>query len=112
MNQDNKSKQLIGLSIFVVIIIILIIMVLIQTPKVNLVDNNDNCEQWATENECKHNPNYMLSECAKSCNQIKSGNLSLVDNNDNCEQWARNNECTKNPGYMLRSCAKSCESLN
>ena len=54
----------------------------------------------------------MLSECAKSCDQIKSGNLSLVDNNDNCEQWARNNECTKNPGYMLRSCAKSCESLN
>ena len=45
MNQYNKSKQLIGLSIFVVIIIILIIMVLIQTPKVNLVDNNDNCEQ-------------------------------------------------------------------
>ncbi len=79
---------------------------------VSLVDNNETCQQWATENECKNNPNYMLSQCAKSCGQINSGKLSLVDSNEKCQQWARNNECKNNPKYMLRGCAKSCNSLN
>ena len=67
--KNNKSKQLIGLGIIFVVIIIIII-IRIQMSSVSLVDNNETCQQWATENECKNNPNYMLRQCAKSCDQI------------------------------------------
>lgn len=30
-------------------------------------DNEERCPQWAQVGECKKNPNYMLVNCAKSC---------------------------------------------
>jgi len=30
-------------------------------------DSNDLCSNWASRGECQKNPNYMLRDCAKSC---------------------------------------------
>jgi hypothetical protein len=30
-------------------------------------DNNERCEEWASNDECEKNPRYMLRECEKSC---------------------------------------------
>ena len=38
-------------------------------------DDHKNCEYWASLDECKKNPDYMLKNCRKSCN-ICSGRLS------------------------------------
>ena len=36
-------------------------------PETSL-DNNESCASWAATGECQANPDYMLSECKKSCN--------------------------------------------
>ena len=30
-------------------------------------DEKNNCDTWAKQGECESNPNYMLSNCRKSC---------------------------------------------
>jgi hypothetical protein len=40
------------------------------------VDQNSNCSYWANSGECEKNPNYMLNDCAASCNSVK--NMSIV----------------------------------
>lgn len=34
---------------------------------VALEDGHEMCAQWAAAGECEANPNYMLSNCQKSC---------------------------------------------
>jgi glutathione peroxidase len=41
-------------------------------PITGLTDNHDSCEFWANAGECTKNPNYMLSNCKKSCAALKS----------------------------------------
>lgn len=35
-------------------------------------DDNVQCSFWASEGECKINPNYMLQNCAKSCKECEA----------------------------------------
>jgi len=39
------------------------------SPSSTCIDQNDDCEFWASIGECAANPEYMLVSCAKSCNQ-------------------------------------------
>eukprot|EP00889_Picochlorum_renovo_P004771 jgi/Picre1/31801/NNA_007150.t1 len=41
------------------------------SSKMDCVDTDDNCEEWATIGECDKNPEFMRSACPKSCNQCK-----------------------------------------
>jgi len=68
-------------------------------------DDNTRCPGWAQRGECSKNPDYMLKNCKKSCDQCET---SCVDGNKSCPNWAQKGECSKNPGYMLVNCKKSC----
>jgi len=46
--------------------------------KNSCLDMHDQCSFWAKEGECQTNPNYMLSNCMKSC-KVCSENASLED---------------------------------
>ena len=35
-------------------------------------DDNESCSFWASEGECKKNPDYMLVNCAKSCKECQA----------------------------------------
>ncbi len=43
------------------------------------IDNYKDCQEWADNNECNINPEYMLYNCAKSCKACKLTD----DNKDN-----------------------------
>jgi glutathione peroxidase len=43
-------------------------------------DLADQCNDWATSGECDKNPNYMLSNCATSCEKV--ANQALKDSAD------------------------------
>ncbi len=80
------------------------------------LDSNEQCAYWASIDECKKNPNYMLSNCARSCDQCPSffnthEKISglCTDYKEECNQWAKLGECTKNPSYMSANCARSCK---
>mmetsp|Transcript_10722 Transcript_10722/g.16178 ORF Transcript_10722/g.16178 Transcript_10722/m.16178 type:complete len:514 (-) Transcript_10722:657-2198(-) len=75
------------------------------------VDETKECAYWAKIGECKKNPNYMLTSCAKSCNQCPSffnSQSPCLDLKEKCNDWASLGECEKNPNYMTSNCAKSC----
>jgi len=72
-------------------------------------DLNPNCSSWANSGECDRNPDWMLPNCAKSCNKINNDTAPKQDLNQNCSYWANNGECDRNPNYMLFSCISSCE---
>ncbi len=50
----------------------------------NKVDKNPNCSAWAKSGECKANPNYMRTSCAKSCTLFDAG---IMDGFDPYENW-------------------------
>ena len=43
-----------------------------SSENVVAADTNDQCSSWAQSGECDKNPNYMLENCATSCNDIAS----------------------------------------
>ena len=43
------------------------------------VDGNKSCPHWAQSGECSKNPDYMLVNCKKSCDQCSSG-ISHMNN--------------------------------
>ena len=46
----------------------------------DLVDHDENCQEWAEEGECKANPDYMLENCEKSCAAVQDAeNSNAVD---------------------------------
>jgi len=81
---------------------------------VSCVDGNARCPEWAEDNQCSINPDYMLKNCEKSCLVCQSGDDDQVtfppcrDNNSRCPEWASENQCAENPDYMLKSCKLSC----
>lgn len=72
-------------------------------------DLNPNCSSWANSGECDRNRDWMLPNCAKSCDKINNDTAPKQDLNQNCSYWANNGECDRNPNYMLFSCISSCE---
>jgi len=69
-------------------------------------DTNKYCAYWATIDECKKNPSWMLVNCPVACDQCGH---KCEDNNVHCQDWAQMGECSKNPEYMNIYCAKACK---
>ena len=82
-------------------------------------DENDRCVEWAIQNQCTTNPDYMLQSCKDTC-----GVCSCEDKNDKCaevseesgeciltkcDRWVSEGECETNPYYMDIYCQKSCD---
>ena len=42
-------------------------------------DTHDNCGQWAEAGECENNPGFMVSACAKSCDEVAAAALKDVN---------------------------------
>ena len=61
------------------------------------------CATWASMEECKANPSWMLVNCPVACEQCE---VQCVDNSIHCQDWAAAGECSKNPEYMDIYCAK------
>jgi len=40
------------------------------------VDSNPKCAEWAKDDQCEANPNYMLRNCRKSCATCQAGNFT------------------------------------
>ena len=83
-----------------------------QAPVIaGCVDSNPECPQWASQDQCTANPNWMLANCRLSCNNCESNvDPSCVDSNTECPGWAAAGECTNNPVWMMENCQKSCNS--
>lgn len=71
--------------------------------------DHEHCASWASRGECTKNPGWMLSNCARSCEQCHAA-PTCKDKHYMCPKWAGWGECNKNPKYMKSSCAKSCNS--
>ena len=63
-----------------VLFLVVTLMVLTWTGSVHAAvaaDNHEKCSEWADAGECENNPNYMLVNCATSCDKVMN-----VDNSD------------------------------
>jgi len=99
------------------------------TDKKDCKDSSASCSGWATAKECTTNPDWMLTNCAKSCCGIctddnvqglttcpteKNKGQCVADTNDSCPGWAEfdakglNNQCLDNPDWMTPNCMQSC----
>ena len=64
---------------------------------------HDDCDLWASQNECVNNPNFMWSSCSSACLQQKD------DNAPDCKKWAEEEfQCWENPAYIQLHCPQSC----
>lgn len=94
-------------------------------------DDHPQCLSWSKEGACKSNPEFMLENCKKSCDQCNNAEVEYdsvaqvegegvftkatsaekepcVDKNEDCSALAENNECELNAPHMLRICPVSC----
>ncbi|XP_022084108.1 zinc metalloproteinase nas-6-like [Acanthaster planci] len=84
------------------------------TPENNCVDNNVNCQFWASIGECQENPAYMTVNCRRSCGICSAGRAITtqdsvcMDMDERCGLWASQGECQNNPQWMLPNCEQSC----
>jgi len=78
------------------------------------MDSHDNCAMWAASDECSANPEWMLENCKKSCDQCEDvgGGSHCKDKNNNCEDWSSSGYCDSYVSYMAENCPKSCEKCN
>jgi len=72
------------------------------------INKNPNCDMWAQGGWCPLAPQYMLSNCAKSCNAPKKQEMVTIKN---ATYWgtgpiAQNNLAT------VQECSASCASTN
>jgi len=73
----------------------------------NCSDENTACSYWAQIGECTRNPNYMSTNCCKSC---KGAGKVCNDDNASCEGWSRAGFCVGiYSNYMSKFCKKSCK---
>jgi hypothetical protein len=80
----------------------------VKTDTSNNTNKNPNCDMWAQGGWCPLAPQYMLSNCAKSCNKPKKQEMVTIKN---ATYWgtgpiAQNNSAT------LQECSASCASTN
>ncbi|GFR87742.1 secreted ShK toxin domain containing protein [Elysia marginata] len=74
-------------------------------------DYHARCAQWATGGECSKNPNYMLTNCRRSCNVCEEkddATPDCVDKHILCSHWAMHGSCQVTPDYMHDNCVRSC----
>ena len=70
-------------------------------------DEDHSCGQWARDEECEKNPEFMLKTCHAACRQCQS--LTCNDVHPECVQWAEAGECQSNADFMLDHCRFSCD---
>lgn len=64
------------------------------------------CKTWVANGECDSNPEFMLRQCAKSCNLCKH---VCQDHDASCSAWAQAEKgCEDNKAFMHRNCPASC----
>jgi len=93
----------------------------------NCQDANNQCSYWASAGECARNPQYMKTNCKKSCNACSGsgsprrrrraatggqGSGNCQDANNQCSYWATAGECARNPQYMRVNCKRSCNACS
>eukprot|EP00088_Acartia_fossae_P050918 TRINITY_DN57140_c0_g1_i1.p1 TRINITY_DN57140_c0_g1~~TRINITY_DN57140_c0_g1_i1.p1 ORF type:complete len:131 (-),score=10.05 TRINITY_DN57140_c0_g1_i1:181-573(-) len=88
-----------------IMIVSIVFTISFFTSVLGCSDLNANCEQWASNNECNINPDYMLESCPYSCRLCDEECLNL---NGFCDDWAAKGECQTNPEYMLSRCKMAC----
>ena len=66
-------------------------------------DTHKYCAAWASLDECKKNPSWMLVNCPVACDQCS---VKCEDGHVHCQDWADMGECNKNADYMNIYCAK------
>ncbi|XP_067024818.1 uncharacterized protein [Acropora muricata] len=71
------------------------------------VDQNSNCDYWASIGECNTNPLYMLFSCPVSCNVCSRCRNVVTD--QYCVAFAQ--YCSTHEA-VLRSCMKTCRVCN
>jgi len=83
-------------------------------------DKHVDCSFWASTGECDVNPNYMLNNCAKSCdvcphvgtenNTVSARSASCFDEeaSSECMNRASHGECLLNPEFMEVNCKATC----
>ncbi|XP_059138879.1 zinc metalloproteinase nas-15-like isoform X2 [Physella acuta] len=80
----------------------------VDEDKMDCVDNEDKCADWASRNECLENPAYMIINCRKSCKKCDDGTCKNLYDDSQCKIWAEKQECMLNEKWMAKHCAKSC----
>ncbi len=60
-----------------------------KEPEPPCVDNEERCAFWASSGECMANPNYMLNNCRKSCNNC--ANKHLFESGDRARKMEEEN---------------------
>ncbi|EPB71944.1 shTK domain protein [Ancylostoma ceylanicum] len=86
----------------------------------NCCDKHESCAEWARNNECENNPEWMLPNCQLSCHscethtsQCGTGRESnCCDQHPSCASWAQQGECQNNPEWMLPNCPLSCHNCD
>lgn len=87
-------------------------------------DNHELCAKWASQGECKANPNYMIENCMRSCEvcvkydekariyaamyKKRSDKGPCEDDHDDCPGWEAEDKCVTNTSFMLEQCRRSC----
>ena len=81
-------------------------------------DLNPACADWAAQNQCDANPDYMMQQCRKACNACGPASDSAGADSEppcvntapehDCEYWSTMGECTANEAFMRTGCARSC----
>ena len=65
-------------------------------------DAHVDCVDWSYKGQCYVNPDFMRSECAKSCADVEA------DAHRDCAYWASSGQCVANAEYMAETCSTSC----
>nr|QNH72377.1 toxin candidate TRINITY_DN11973_c0_g1_i1 [Pachycerianthus borealis] len=74
-------------------------------------DNSQSCESWAQQGYCKLRPDYMLTNCRKSCGVCDTVH-GCTDVLDNCQELAVRGSCLSNQRYMIKNCIKTCDACD
>jgi len=78
-------------------------------------DANGDCREWASQGECKRNPDFMSNACRKSCD-VCSENATIDEKPPcrdlaaahDCQYWSTMGQCEENKAFMVGNCARSC----
>ncbi|XP_070182065.1 zinc metalloproteinase nas-15-like isoform X2 [Littorina saxatilis] len=81
------------------------------------------CEDWASNDECKKNVDWMTTHCQKSCDKCSQQTPTIFTTpttletapdctnsygDKRCNEWSSGGQCARNPSFMGNQCRKAC----